>query len=175
MGTSKVSSPASMPGRWPQPVLSTTRQRRSSRLFPGESLNFEIDTCNLTAALGMVIPGALAKLRETDMAVLAEFDAGGNKNTVDVDAGLALKFEQQIDHPGVRSAATEHPSTAAENCTGKSAHQARWFNHRHGLHLQGPRYCSRPGGMTLQHFEPHPGYIGSSTSNIRAVLESNAS
>ena len=122
-----------------------------------------------------MIPRALAKLSEAYMAVLAEFNASGNKNTVDVDAGLALKFEEQIDDPGVRSAATQDPSTAAKNCTSKSAHQARWFDNGHGLHLKGPWYCRRPCWILLQHFEPHPGYIGKRVADIRAVLESNAS
>ena len=168
-----VSSRISLLADYLFPVLSAKRRYRSSDCVAREGLYFEVNAGNLTPAVGMVIPGAMAEFREAYMSVLAEFNAGCNKNAVDVDAGLALKFKEQIHNAGISGAATQNPAAASKNCTGKCADQARWFNHGHGLDFEGPRHFDRPCRITLQHIEPHNAYIGRPHRNLSAVLESN--
>lgn len=60
------------------PVLCAIALRRSIHNLTGEGLNFEIDACDLIATAGMVISRALAEFSETDVAVLAQLNAGGN-------------------------------------------------------------------------------------------------
>jgi hypothetical protein len=72
----------------------------------------------------VVIPGALAKFGESNVAGLAELNAGGDKEAVDIDAGLPLEFKQHVNNSVVRRAPAKNPSAAAGDCAGKSANQA---------------------------------------------------
>ena len=89
-----------------------------------KGLDLEVHAGNLCAAVGLVIAGALAEFREADVAVLAEFKAGGDENAVDVHAGLALKLKQHGYGPGIVGAPAEHPTTAAQNSSGEDFDKA---------------------------------------------------
>ena len=88
----------------------------SRRVWHRKGLDFEIDAGDLRAAILLVAAGALAKLGEADVPVLAQFEAGGNEHAVDVEAGLALELEQHAHRAGVAGAAAQNPAAAAEDC-----------------------------------------------------------
>ena len=98
------------------------------------------DRCwqSLSRSPRLLAARALAKLREADVAALAEFQSRGDQNAVDVDAGLALKLEEHVHDPGVVCAAAQHPAATAEDRAGEGLDEARRLFGGDGPHLHCP-------------------------------------
>ena len=139
----------------------------------GESLDFEVDAGNVVAAFLGVAASALAKFRETNVAVLAEFKTGGDQDCINIKTGLALKLEQHAHGAGIAGAAAENPAAAAEDTPGESLHQAGGILNGYGFHLQRPRDVGSSACVVLCPVEPHVRYIGGRAGSLIVVPESN--
>ena len=92
----------------------------------------------LREVFALVIAGALAKLGEPDVAILAELNSGSDQHAVDLDTGLTLEFEEHVDYTHVCGPAAQDPAAAAHNGPGQGANQPRGFDDGDGLHLKSP-------------------------------------
>ena len=101
-------------------------------------LDFQIDAGDIAAAFLGVAARALAEFGETHVAVLVQLQAGGDEHAVDIEACLALEFEQHAHHAGVAGAAAEDPAAAAKDAAGECFHQARGLFGRNRFHFQRP-------------------------------------
>lgn len=77
------------------------------------------------------------------MTVLAEFEARGNQNTVNIHTGLAFKFKQKVHSAGIVGATAQNPSAVAQNRARQCLHQPVRFFARNRSHLHGPRRGDR--------------------------------
>lgn len=139
----------------------------------GDGLDFEIDAGDFGAAFLGAAAGALAEFGETNVAVLAEFKAGGDQDGIHVEACLTLELEQHVHGAGIAGAAAENPAAAAKDAAGESLHQARGLLSGDGFHLQRPRDARRSACVALCPVDPHVRYIGARIRSIIAVQESN--
>jgi hypothetical protein len=116
---------------------------------------------------------ALAKLSKAQMAVWAQFKTGPDEDAVNIDACLALEFEEHVDHAGVVGAAAQHPASATVNGAGKTLHQARRFLNAYRLHLHRPRAAAELNSALVCHLASHSGFIGGGRDGIKSVADSN--
>ena len=90
---------------------------------------------------------ALAQFSETNVSLLAEFDARCDQDAVDVDARMALKLEEHIHQAGISRSPAQHPTPAAQDRPCERLNEPPRFVCRDGSHLQGPGDRSRLHGI----------------------------
>ena len=103
-----------------------------------KGLDLQVDAGDLAAAILLVAAGALAEFGEADMPALAQLQAGGDHDAVDIDAGLPLELEEHVHGAGIVCAAAEDPSATAEDRAGQDLNQPRGVLDGDGLHLHRP-------------------------------------
>jgi len=141
--------------------------------FRRVGLDLKVDARDFFAAGTGVVAGALAKLGEADVAILAKFQARGDEDAIDIDAVLALKLEEHVDESCVVGSPAQHPASAPENCAGKGLNKAGRLLNGDSLHLHRPGNAQRLSGIIGQHASPHRLLIGEEEGNVNCVQELN--
>lgn len=136
-------------------------------------LHFEVDTGDLVAAILLLRSSALAKLSKANMAILAEFNSGGDQHAVDIHASLTLELEQHVDQSGLVCSTAQNPPATTKDRTGEGADKARWVFHGDSLHLHRPGYAFRRPCVLARHSPPPNAHIGAGCNGFTHVPESN--
>lgn len=106
-----------------------------ARFLSRRRLYLKIDADNFALAILPHHSCALAEFRKANVRTLAEFEARGDKNAVDFEAGASLKFEEDFDQAGVACASAEDPAATSEKCAGDGLYGAARVGTRNGAHL----------------------------------------
>ena len=138
-----------------------------------EGLNLQVDARDFRAAIPSLAARALAQLSQSGVSRLAQFHARGDQHSVNVDARLALEFEQHVDSPAVVCASAQYPSSAAKNRAGQQLNQPRRLLNGYCLHLQRPGDAQSLPWIRFRHLQLHVLFIGDGRLWMKAVAESN--
>lgn len=74
------------------------------------------------------------------MGVAAQFEAGGDEDAVDLEAGGTGEFEAHLYRVRTGQAAREHPAAAGEHGAGQEAQEALWVVRTGGGQPKVPLY-----------------------------------
>ena len=78
-------------------------------------MNFEIDAGDLCTAVALIAASALTEFSKSNVSIWAKFDTRRNEHAVNVDASLALEFEEHVYSAGIVCSAAQNPAPAAED------------------------------------------------------------
>jgi hypothetical protein len=94
----------------------------SPGLLDRSRLNFEIDAHSFFPAFHPDQTRTLAQFRKADMRPLAQFEARGNQDAVDFQAGSPFEFKHDVDQARVTCTPAQHPTPTSEDCAGEGLH-----------------------------------------------------
>jgi hypothetical protein len=135
--------------------------------------DLEFDAGDLFFAFRRSHARALAELGKAQMIVAAQLDAGRDENGVDVDAGMAFEFEQDIHGACIIRSTAQDPTPAAQDAAGQGLHQAAGLFCGDGLHLDCPGHDWRSLKIGDRSDLSHEGFIGMEGDPLTPVREWN--